>query len=378
MNLRKLNEQIEKLLEISDETKKSYLDKRQAQADKANKNLQKAKSAIAKSDERQISNLPQRTSLENAEKALNTLKSEMKKVSNGSDWRLEEDEDGEYLNLSVRYWGQWNDRDEDDDWAPLDDKYKQILDRILVKVQKQHGVQIINQGSEKKWLSFDILLDGSMIDKDVDDSIIDKDVDDLVIDKDVLYEQAYLLKDYIDDSVRVMFSFSNGVLYITTKKFDASIILDHDNDNVMFGIVNNSRVTPRFLKKVSKQLLKDASIMESIYKECARAFEKELTKQTSDFSQWKYDSEDYLFSSNEYWGISVEPIKEDFEHIKVCIGDFFSNVYEWEVFDHFPSVKDIEKFASAFYPKIVHCRIPEIPNKLKQEFINDYQIKLKP
>ena len=158
MTIKKLNEQIEKLLEISDETKKSYLGKRQAQADKAQKNLEKAKKIVAKSDKRQISNLPQQTTLENAKAALNALKSEMRKVSSGSDWSLQEEDDGKYLNLSVRYWGQWNDRDEDDDWAPLDDKYKQILDDILVKVQKQYGVQIINQGSEKKWLSFDIYI----------------------------------------------------------------------------------------------------------------------------------------------------------------------------------------------------------------------------
>lgn len=158
MNTKKLNEQIEKLLEISDETKKSYLDKRQSQADKAQTNLQRAKSAIAKSDKRQISNLPEQTSLENAKAALNALKSEMRKVSNGSDWKLEEDEDGKYLNLSVRYWGEWNDRDEDDDWASLDDKYKQVLNDILVKVQKEYQVKIINQGGEKKWLSFDVLL----------------------------------------------------------------------------------------------------------------------------------------------------------------------------------------------------------------------------
>ena len=159
MTIKKLNEQIEKLLEISDKTKQSYLSKRQAQADKAQKNLEKAKKSVAKSDRRQISNLPQQTTLENAKAALNALKSEMRKVSSGSDWSLQEEDDGKYLNLSVRYWGKWNDRDEDDDWAPLDDKYKQILDDILVKVQKQYGVQIINQGSEKKWLSFDVLLE---------------------------------------------------------------------------------------------------------------------------------------------------------------------------------------------------------------------------
>lgn len=158
MNLRKLNEQIEKLLEISDETKKSYLDKRQAQADKAQKNLEKAKKSIAKSDKRQISNLPQQTTLENAKAALNALKSEMRKVSSGSDWSLGEEDHGKYLNLSVRYWGEWNDKDEDDDWASLDDKYEQILNDILVKVQTEYQVKIINQGGEKKWLSFDILL----------------------------------------------------------------------------------------------------------------------------------------------------------------------------------------------------------------------------
>jgi hypothetical protein len=158
MNFKKLNEELQKLLEISYETKQSYLSKRQAQVNKAQKNLEKAKSAIAKSDKRQISNLPQQTTLENAKAALNALKSEMRKVSSGSDWSLREEDDGKYLNLSVRYWGQWNDKDEDDDWASLDDKYKQILNNILVKVQTEYQVKIINQGGEKKWLSFDVLL----------------------------------------------------------------------------------------------------------------------------------------------------------------------------------------------------------------------------
>ena len=262
MNVKKLNEKLSKLLEISDETKKSYLDKRQAQVNKAQKNLEKAKKSVAKSDQRQISNLPQRTSLENAEKALNTLKSEMKKVSNGSDWRLEEDEDGEYLNLSVRYWGQWNDRDEDDDWAPLDDKYKQILDDILVKVQKQHGVQIINQGSEKKWLSFDILLDDSGIEDEKLVLEVARKVYDIIINE------------YPSMEINVtQGGFPNVYLIISSYNDNQCLSFELKGNMIAIAVIDNNEGTEDYYTLIHKNSVTvGGNYAKEEYYECADIF----------------------------------------------------------------------------------------------------------
>ena len=64
MNFKELNEEIRQLLEISlneisDETKRSYLAKRQAQLDKAKTAMDKARQSVRKSDRRQVAALPQ-------------------------------------------------------------------------------------------------------------------------------------------------------------------------------------------------------------------------------------------------------------------------------------------------------------------------------
>lgn len=69
MDIKKLNEKLDLILnEISDETKQSYLAKRQAQLDKAQAKLNRAKQMVAKSDKRQLSNIPDKTDLETAKK----------------------------------------------------------------------------------------------------------------------------------------------------------------------------------------------------------------------------------------------------------------------------------------------------------------------
>lgn len=161
MNIRELNEALEKYIvnEVSDNLKTSYLSGVQAQYDKAKKRLEKAKKLVNKSDNRQISNLPQGIDKETATNALEDLKHEMKRIDYGSDWRLEEN-DG-WLCLSVRYWGDWEnpedaEDEEDYDWQILSDEFQEKLNAILVKIQKKYGVQIHIPGDEKNWLSFEI------------------------------------------------------------------------------------------------------------------------------------------------------------------------------------------------------------------------------
>lgn len=156
MNIKKLNEELEKYVinEISDKLKASYLAGRQAQLDKAQKAMERAKMQVKKSDARQIANLPQGIDKETATNALQDLKSEMRRIDSGSDWRLEE-QDNEMC-LSVRYWGSWHgdDGSGDYDWQELDDNYRDKLNSILTKIQKKYGVQIYEPGSEKNWLDF--------------------------------------------------------------------------------------------------------------------------------------------------------------------------------------------------------------------------------
>ena len=151
---KKLNEDLEQMLEISDETKASYLAKRQAQLDAAQKRMEKARQAVQKSDKRQVNALPKGIDKETATNALENLKSEMRRIDSGSDWRLEEQNNE--MCLSVRYWGSWHgdDGSGDYDWQQLDDNYRDKLNSILIKVQKKYGVQIYEPGSEKNWLDF--------------------------------------------------------------------------------------------------------------------------------------------------------------------------------------------------------------------------------
>lgn len=155
----KISEEVQKIInELSDDTKASYLAKRQAQFDKAQKALNKAKTSIKKSDDRQISTMPEETDKETATKILKNLKYEMQKISNGSDWRFEDEDD--YMSLEVRYWGDWegDDGSGDYDWQELTSEYREKLDSILSKIQKKYGVQIYEPGAEKNWLVFEIKL----------------------------------------------------------------------------------------------------------------------------------------------------------------------------------------------------------------------------
>lgn len=136
------------LNEISDELKKSFLEKRQAQ-------LNKAKTSIKNFDLRQINKLPTETDYENASNALSALKSKMKKYFSVNDSRMRKENNT--IVFSVRDWGNWiSDNEDDYDWANLDERDRELLDDILISVQKSYGVQIHEEKGEKHWLSFEI------------------------------------------------------------------------------------------------------------------------------------------------------------------------------------------------------------------------------
>ena len=158
MDFKKLNEELQKFIcnEISVETRASYLAKRQQQADKANARLDKAKQLVKNSEQRDLKNLPKETDKQNAENALNDLKYEMKRISNGDTWRLETEDDT--MMLEVRYWGSWSgdDGSGDYDWQTLDQEYRDELDKLTANISKKYNVQINYDTSEKNWIYAEI------------------------------------------------------------------------------------------------------------------------------------------------------------------------------------------------------------------------------
>ena len=169
INFRKLNESLRYALnELSDDTKQSYLSKRQAQLNKAQTNVDKAKAMIKKSDRRTINNLPNETTKDNAKEALKALRARLSKVGGGEDYRIYSEEDA--LLLEVRYWGEWEnpedaEDEEDYDWQVLTDESKEKLDEILTAIQKQYKVKIEQVGSEKNWLVFSINVGKDLFDE---------------------------------------------------------------------------------------------------------------------------------------------------------------------------------------------------------------------
>lgn len=218
MNFKKLNEKLSKLLEISDKTKSSYLAKRKMQVDAVKSKYDKALKMSAASDERQFNALPKETSIQNAKDALNDLKYEMRKISQGSDWRLENEYD--YLSLSVRYWGEWegDDGSGDYDWQTLVDDYKVKLKNLVIKTSKKYNVKVTYDIGEKNWISFDIQV--AEIDLSKEKETIVKifknmlgkelpEVPDFILTHDPIGSDAYIYQDkeyeietyfYINDS----------------------------------------------------------------------------------------------------------------------------------------------------------------------------------
>lgn len=181
MNIKKLNEELEKFIvnEISDNLKQSYLAGRQAQADKALAKLNKAKQVIKKSDERQLKNLSKETDEQNAKNALEDVKYEMRKISNGQDWRTETEDN--IMSLQVRYWGSWSgdDGSGDYDWQTLDQEYRDKLDKLVANIAKKYNVKIEYSTGEKNWISVDIKIkEDKQEDKDLLQQILDLGFED--------------------------------------------------------------------------------------------------------------------------------------------------------------------------------------------------------
>lgn len=79
-------------------------------------------------------------------------------ISN-SDFRVEDN--GNYVNVSVRYLGKWKNPsharyEEDYDWQELKSSSGKQIDKVIKKIAKQSGRKITWGASEKNWIDIDI------------------------------------------------------------------------------------------------------------------------------------------------------------------------------------------------------------------------------
>lgn len=79
-------------------------------------------------------------------------------ISN-SDFRVEDN--GNYVNVSVRYLGKWKNPsharyEEDYDWQELKSSSGKQIDKVIKKMAKQSGRKITWGASEKNWIDIDI------------------------------------------------------------------------------------------------------------------------------------------------------------------------------------------------------------------------------
>lgn len=368
--------------EISDETKASYLAKRQAQVKSAEDKyldaqsdleMQKAKlnragKMLNKADLRQIEKFPDKTDLDTARDMLNDLKSKMRKVDDPRSWEIEEMQDGNYhaLNLYVKGWGEWVERGEDDDQAPLSDKYKSILQKILIEVQKQYGIKIINQGSEKKGLSFDVIIQENLnnvlnlfdewvvpmyledsekaISTYADTSFNSEDIIVLEIEKKgndyktLLWthepeQEAHMFYDHIPEKHELVNFIKKGTLYKKYKDVDFDSIpeIPATLKEKLSGLDTNSLhfLTPRFI---------DSESIYYIWTEPNYGYEIRL------FLPNPYEFEEtgnvnwttYNLQANDYYG------------------DAFADL---ESFDEMPSKNQLKDVLSKYYNKTVEIEI---------------------
>lgn len=297
MNFKELNEEIRQLLEtslneISDETKRSYLAKRQAQLDKAKAAMDKARQSVRKSDRRQVAALPQGIDKETATDALQELKRRMKKIDSGSDWRLEEQDNR--MILEVRYWGSWSgdDGSGDYDWQVLDDEYRDKLDDILTSVQKEYGVRIHEPGSEKNWLVFEI-----PITKLSKDSRLD-------------YENEKLWQEFLQKN--------NGTDVTTTRHKNAGMFVAEFESYTLktfekrtfrawITLVDNDLYTCKYAADKSKAPIKYLVKTPSSFKDCLEALQAECDRRNNkknDPNRKRSDRELY----QELW---VQPLESE-------------------------------------------------------------------
>lgn len=266
MNIKRLNEEIEQLLEISDKTKSSYLAKRKMQADAVKSKYDKALKMSAASDERQFNALPEETSLQNAKEALNDLKYEMRKISSGSDWRLENEDD--YLSLLVRYWGEWegDDGSGDYDWQTLVDDYKAKLKNLVIKTSKKYNVKVIYDIGEKNWISFNIKIVEIDLSKEKEriakifENMLGKElpeVNNFIFTHTPIGSEAYIYEDK-DDEIETYFYINDSNFNYSKTEYEDKIEIGwYSEERSMPNYDTNYFITPGQNESKIKQSITD-------------------------------------------------------------------------------------------------------------------------
>ena len=144
MDIKKLNEELEQFLEISYETKTSYLQKLQVQEDETQTKLDNFLNEVDK---------------KSAQEILYELKRELKKKSNFYDSRIYEEDNT--LCLDFRDWGSWenpedHEDEEDYDWQVLEPGWEYTLKQIVNSLSKKYDVKLDTDISEKNWITVSI------------------------------------------------------------------------------------------------------------------------------------------------------------------------------------------------------------------------------
>lgn len=410
MDIKKLNEELDLILnEISDETKQSYLAKRQAQLDKAQAKMNRAKQMVAKSDKRQISNIPDKTDLETAKKVLDALKSEMRKIDNGSNWRLEHEEGNNYISLQVRYWGAWEEHAEDDDWASLSDKYRKILDDILNKIQKQYNIKITEPGSEKKWLVFDIYLQDDSS-EEISISDVDKyieEYEDSILEHPVelfytVFGHFNFKREYNNFKIGYSPSDDDGMtLYPNWDKEEPIFCLTWTDEGKLFiyqqwykykeewernmyGYLKQNDLilaeldSKLFIPKTKQDLIKFIKIAKEECERILTDFDNNIIRDLEanlfnpKFKEWEIepaldDEKNLVIRSNGAARIYIEHAVEKESDVFTVLARTDTDNKEYyidEEFNVIPTIQEIKDFAEIEIPEIQGWEIPEIPKRL--------------
>lgn len=129
MNIKELNERLEKIVKILNET--------------------------------ETTNLLNKVDKKTAEEILFELKTKLKKESSFSDSKIYQDED--FLCLDFRDWGSWEnpedkEDEEDYDWQVLEPQWKDILKKIVNSLNKKYGVNLNISISEKHWITISLMI----------------------------------------------------------------------------------------------------------------------------------------------------------------------------------------------------------------------------
>lgn len=333
----------------------------------------------------------------------------MRKIDNGSNWRLEHEEGNNYISLQVRYWGAWEEDGEDDDWASLSDKYRKILDGILNKIQKQYNVKITEPGSEKKWLVFDIYLQDDSS-EEISISDVDKyieEYEDSILEHPV--ELFYTVFGHFNfkrvyNNFKIGYSPSDDVgmtLYPNWDKEEPIFCLTWTNEGKLFiyqqwykykeewernlyGYLKQNDLilaeldSELFIPKTKQDLIKFIKIAKEESERILTDFDNNIIRDLEanlfnpKFKEWEIepaldDEKNLVIRSNGAARIYIEhAVEKESDVFTVLVRTETDNKEYFidEEFNVIPTIQEIKDFTEIEIPEIQGWEIPEIPKRL--------------